>query len=58
MARATFLRDFDYRVPSKPVTVAYKSGWSGTVPQAHINAAIAAGAVAAPRKAKDDGENA
>ena len=54
MAKATFTCDFDYRVPGKPVTVAYKAGWSGTLPQAHINAAIAAGAVPAPKGKRDD----
>ncbi|MEH6721296.1 MAG: hypothetical protein V7704_20655 [Aurantimonas endophytica] len=54
MAKATFLRDFDYHVPGKPVTVAYKAGWRGTVPRAHIDAAIAVGALPTPKGDVDD----
>lgn len=31
MPRVTFLREFDFNVPGKPVTISYKRGWSGMV---------------------------
>lgn len=48
MPEATFIRDFDYSVPSKGgrVTIAYRAGWSGNIPKAHILAAKRAGAIA------------
>lgn len=54
MAKAAFTRDFDYRVPNRNSIVAYKKGWSGSLPKAHLAAAIEAGAVETD-KDKSDG---
>ena len=53
MAEAEFKRNFDYRVPNRNSIVAYVAGWSGSLPQAHLDAAIAAGAV---EEIEDDGK--
>ena len=46
MPKATFIRDFDYRTTRKSI-VAYKAGWSGTVPKSHHEAAETAGVLEA-----------
>mgnify|MGYP005998611977 CR=1 FL=1 len=44
MASVTFSRAFDYRVPGKTTVIAYRAGWSGTVPAAHAESARTADA--------------
>lgn len=43
MAKAKFLRDFDYRVTPRAI-IAFKAGWTGTTKRAALDAAVAAGA--------------
>ncbi|WP_193753387.1 hypothetical protein [Aureimonas ureilytica] len=54
MPKATFAKDFDYRVPGKPSIVAYPAGWSGNVPKSHYDAAVEAGALEAKPEADAD----
>lgn len=49
--RVKFTKDFDYRV-SHSVEKAYKKGYEGLVPEAHYEAAKAAGAVEVPAEKK------
>jgi hypothetical protein len=44
MPRVTFVRDFDMHINGR-THVAYKAGWSGSIPTAHVAAASAAGAL-------------
>lgn len=60
MPKVTFIKDFDYRVKPGSAAgsvVAYKKGWSGSIPQAHIDAAAEAGAIdkAAVKETADAG---
>ena len=48
MPKVTFAKDFDYRTPRKAI-VAYKAGWSGSIPQSHYAAAEAAGVLEAEK---------
>jgi len=57
MPRATFVKDFDYRT-SRNAIVAYKAGWAGNVPKAHIEAAEAAGALEKEPKPASNGDGA
>lgn len=45
MPIATFTNAYDYAVPGRPTIVAYPAGYSGNIPQAHIDAATVAGAI-------------
>lgn len=56
MARARFLRDFDWKPPEKPsVTITIKAGTSRLVRRACFNAAIAAGAAEPMNAGADHG---
>ena len=53
MPRATFTKDFDYRT-SRNAIVAYKAGWTGNVPKAHLEAAETAGVLSKEPKADEN----
>jgi hypothetical protein len=49
-----FTADYDHREPG--FTVAYKAGWTGNIPTAHAETALAAGKAVRMRKASKDAE--
>lgn len=54
MPRVTFKSDFEYTIPGRMAFIAYRAGFSGLIPTAHYEAALAKGAVdgnAEPAKA-------
>lgn len=46
MPEATFIKSYDYHVPGRPIIKAYPAGYSGSIPQAHVDAAREAGVLA------------
>lgn len=54
MAWLKFTADYDHRVGQ--ATIAYKDGWTGNVPTAHVDAAVAAGKAVRLRKVSKDAE--
>lgn len=54
MAWVKFTADHDHREPG--FTVAYKDGWTGNIPTAHVDAAVAAGKAVRLRKVSKDAE--
>lgn len=43
MAKAKFIRDFDFHVTPRAI-IAFKAGWTGTTKRSALDAAVAAGA--------------
>lgn len=50
MAWVKFTADHDHRAGQ--ATIAYKAGWTGNVPTAHVDAAVAAGKAVRLRKVR------
>ena len=57
MPRVTFVADYDHHINGR-THVAYKAGWSGSVPSAHAEAARAAGALSPEKDIADEQDGA